>query len=148
MKLPGEDKDAELCWIHTQVVAEPLHAFFQDGIFVLVLVAAEQLADVQHRQPVSVQVLIFPRVPHHRGDDWGFHSDFLGLGAIQQLAAGFATQGTGLFFVPPAAFLVLRLGAAVLVSTFAAEGRRWVLTLGDTLAHVFLPGPLSAFPHL
>lgn len=45
LKFPGEDKDTELRWIHTQVITEPLHAFFQDGIFMLIFIAVEQLID-------------------------------------------------------------------------------------------------------
>ena len=151
LKLPGKNKHTKLCRVHTQVITKPLHAFLQDGVFVFIFVAAEQLINAQHGQPISIQTLVLARFPHQCRDDRCLHCNLQRLGAIRQLAGGFATRGAGLVLVAPtatstASFFVVGLGAALLVSTLAAEWGRWILTLGDTLAHVALPGPSPVFP--
>lgn len=144
LKLPGENKHTELCWVHTQIVAELLHALLQDGILMLVLVAAEQFVDATHRQAVLVQPLVFAQLAHHCRDDWRLHRDLQCLCAVGQLTGDFATRTAGFFLVAPTtSFLVVTLGAAIFVSALAAQRGRRVLALGDTLAHVFLPDPSS-----
>ncbi|KAF3853423.1 hypothetical protein F7725_014111 [Dissostichus mawsoni] len=134
------NEHSELRRVHTQVDTKHLHAFLQDGVFMFILVAVEQLLNAQHRQPIPIQTHVPVWLPHHCRDDGGLHCDLQGLGAIRQLADGFATRGILLLFVTTASFLVVGLGSPLLVSTLTAERGRGVLTLGDTLTHVFLPG--------
>ena len=141
LELPGDDEDAELGGVHAQVVAEALHALLQDGVVLLVLVAAEELLDARQREAVSVRRRLLPvRVPGHRRDHGCLQGHVRGLCAIGQLAGAFAAQGAGLLLVPAAAaaaaLLVVSFGAALLVSALAAQGGGRVLALGDTLAHV------------
>ena len=149
LELPGDDEHAELSGVHAQVAAEALHALLQDGVVLLVLVAAEELLDARQREAVSLRRRLFPvRVPGHRRDHGCLQGHVQGLGAIGQLGRAFAAQGAGLLLVPAAtaaaALLVVSLGAALLVSALAAKGGGGVLALGDTLAHVSHSGPSAA----